>query len=77
LLLLLSNCTDGILPLPAAHSRISAVSLLTHFTCQLQALPLFLDRLVDPFMAVLLSVSVVLIFGGCAQHGVGMIAASP
>lgn len=34
--------------------------------CALQALPIFLDRLVDPITAVALSVTVVLLFGGPA-----------
>ena len=36
----------------------------------MQALPIFLDRLVDPVTAVVLSVTVVLFFGECpALHG--------
>ena len=34
-----------------------------------QALPIFLDRLADPITAVLLSITVVLIFGGPLNSG--------
>ena len=46
---------------PIVHSP-NRTSKKTH-ELQLQALPLFLDRLADPITAVLVSVTVVLIFG--------------
>ena len=36
--------------------------------CHMQALPIFLDRLVDPVTAVVLSVTVVLFFGELSKH---------
>ncbi len=40
------------------------LAMPSHIRPALQALPIFLDRLADPITAVLLSITVVLIFGG-------------
>jgi hypothetical protein len=45
------------------HVMLLHVMLLHVMLYHLQALPIFLDRLVDPVTAVLLSVTVVLVFG--------------
>lgn len=48
-----------------AHDMRQAHNIYGHcLICDLQALPLFIDRLADPFTAVVVSVSMVLVFGG-------------
>lgn len=57
------------------NQHLLLVTLLLCNACASEALPLFLDRLADPFTAVLVSVTVVLIFGEiipqavCSRYG--------
>ena len=55
----LARCT-------AAMRQAAWLGVARHAACAAcrQALPIFLDRLVDPVTAVLISITVVLIFGG-------------
>lgn len=51
-----------IMPLVKKH-HLLLVTLLTANAIAMEALPLFLDRLVGPFFAIILSVTLVLLFG--------------
>lgn len=56
------RCAEAVLPVLSAHHDLLVTLLLCNAAAN-EALPIFLDRLVDPATAVLLSVTCVLIFG--------------
>ena len=56
-----------IMPLVAKH-HLLLVTLLTGNALCMEALPLFLDRLVGPVFAIVLSVTLVLLFGEYVEH---------
>ena len=66
-----------IIPLVRKH-HLLLVTLLTANAIAMEALPLFLDRLVGPFFAIILSVTLVLLFGEiipqalCTRYGLAI-----
>ena len=57
-----SKCASRILPLVEKHHLLLVTLLLTNALAA-EALPIFLDRLVSPYVAIAMSVSLVLLFG--------------